>query len=193
MRRQRAGSRRVLGVALWLTLVAAAPEAWADAARAFVVDPATSHIRFYATSRFVDAEGWFHRFDGTILIDESRAEGASGKLVVELASVDTRNRLRDDHLRSADFFDVDRHPTATFVTTAVQPGDRQWTVLGQLTIRGVSRPITLPVTVSRIGDALRVAGELVVSRREFGISYQSVLNPIKDEVRVRIELVARPR
>lgn len=188
------GDPKALTAALALLLVArlGAWEASAEA-RAFVIDPAASQIRFFATSRFVDAEGWFRRFEGTIRIDETRPDTASGTLVVELASVDTRNGLRDDHLRSSDFFDVDRHPTATFVTTAVQPGDRQWTVLGQLTIRGVNRPITVPVAVSRAGDAFHVVGELIVRRRDFGITYQSVLNPIKDEVRVRVELTARPR
>jgi polyisoprenoid-binding protein YceI len=194
VKRTLVGDPKALTAALALLLVAGlgAREASAET-RAFVIDAAASQIRFFATSRFVDAEGRFRRFEGTIRIDETRPETASGTLVVELGSVDTRNGLRDDHLRSSDFFDVDRHPTATFVTTAVQPGDRQWTVLGQLTIRGVSRPITVPVAVSRAGDALHVVGELIVHRRDFGITYQSVLNPIKDEVRVRVELTARPR
>jgi polyisoprenoid-binding protein YceI len=188
-----AAGRAILSIALAVSLaLGAAATARAQAGRTLAIDPAASHVGFSATSRFVDAEGRFHRFEGTIRIDEAGSE-ASGALTVELASVDTRNRLRDDHLRSSDFLDVDRHPTATFVTTSVSPGDRQWTVSGRLTIRGVSRPVTLPVTVSRADGGLRVAGELVVSRREFGISYQSVLNPIRDEVRVRVDLVARPR
>jgi polyisoprenoid-binding protein YceI len=180
-------------VGLWLALGAApAAPAGAQDGRTLIVDPAASHVGFSATSRFVSAEGRFHRFEGTIRIDDT-GSGASGALTVDLASVDTDNRLRDDHLRSSDFLDVERHPTARFVTESVTPGEPRWTVTGRLTIRGVSRPVTLPVSVRRSDDGLRVSGELVISRREFGITYRSVLNPIRDEVRVRVDLLARPR
>ena len=91
MKRTLVGDPKTLTAALALLLVAGlgAREASAEA-RAFVIDPAASQIRFFATSRFVDAEGRFRRFEGTIRIDETRPETASGTLVVELGSARRR-------------------------------------------------------------------------------------------------------
>jgi polyisoprenoid-binding protein YceI len=111
-------------------------------------------------------------------------------VVVDITSIDTRNGLRDDHLRSADFFDAERHPTATFVTTTIQPAAEGVLVSGQLTIRGVTRPVSVPVALTREADAIRIVGEVALNRREYGIRYQSILNPIRDPVRLRVDLVA---
>lgn len=187
-----AGWAALARAALLGALVSAGPAVEAGP-RTWVVDLAASQLRFFATSRFVDAEGRFTRFRGTVRLDPERPEAATGELVVEVASVDTRNRLRDDHLRSADFFDTDQHPTATFVTAAVQPAPGRWLVTGALTIRGVTRRITVPVRVDLSGDTLRIAAEFTLNRQDFGIAYRSFLNPIRDEVRVWADLTARPQ
>jgi polyisoprenoid-binding protein YceI len=193
VRRWRTGPRRVARTSAVVGLLVApftAALAPADATGVFVIDPAKSQIRFFATSRFVDAEGNFRRFSGTLRFDPARVETASGEVVVDITSIDTRNGLRDDHLRSADFFDAERHPTATFVTTTIQPAAEGVLVSGQLTIRGVTRPVSVPVALTREADAIRIVGEVALNRREYGIRYQSILNPIRDPVRLRVDLVA---
>jgi polyisoprenoid-binding protein YceI len=156
--------------------------------RSYVVDSARSHIRFHAVSRLVDADGAFRRFAGELRLEPGRPETATGRIVVEVASIDTANRTRDDHLRSPDFFDAERHPQAVFVVTAVRPGGV--VVTGD---RGLTRPLSVPVTVTVAGEALRAAGRFVVNRREFGVAYQSWLNPVRDEVTVSFDLLAVPR
>lgn len=165
----------------------------AQEGRAYVVDPARSQIRFHAMSRLMDADGSFHRFSGEVRFDGSRPEAASARVTVEVASIDTGIRMRDDHLRSEDFFHVERHPTATFVVAAVSRDGERWVVNGQLTIHGVTRPLSLPVTVSRAGAELRIRGEFTANRQAFGIAYRSFFNPIRDEIRVWFDLVATPR
>lgn len=179
------------GLLLHLSLLVACSGGHAAAEeRVYAVDPARSQIRFHASSRLMDADGRFHRFGGEVRFDDSRPEAAAARLTVEVASIDTGIRMRDDHLRSEDFFHVERYPTATFLVASASRDAERWVVSGQLTVRGVTQPLSLPVTVSRTGAELRIRGEFTVNRQAFGISYRSFLNPIRDEVRVWIDLVA---
>ena len=161
--------------------------------RLYVVDPARSQIRFHAVSRFMDADGTFHRLAAEIRLDDGRPETAAGEVSVEVASIDTGIGMRDNHLRSADFFDVERHPRATFVLGAARREGERVVVSGTLTIRGVTRPVTVPVAVAVADRTIRVTGELTLNRVDFGIAYQSRLNPIRDEVKVWFDLTATAR
>lgn len=188
--RRRRGPGGRLGLVLGLLAALVPAPARADDPRLYVLDPARSHIRFHAVSRFMNADGRFGRFAGEIRLDGVGPETASARITVEVASIDTGIRMRDNHLRSDDFFHVEGHPEATFVTSSVRRELDRWVVAGQLTIRGVTRLVTVPVTVTTAEGTLRIVGELSVNRRDFGVAYQSVLNPIRDEVRVWFDLVA---
>ena len=161
--------------------------------RVYAIDPARSHIRFHAVSRFMDADGTFHRLAAEIRLDDGRPETASGEVRVEVASIDTGIGTRDNHLRSADFFDVERHPRATFALGAARREGERFVVSGALTVRGVTRPVTVPVAVAVADRTIRVTGELTLHRFDFGIAYQSRLNPIRDEVTVWFDLTATAR
>jgi len=176
------------GLLALLTATVAAAES-----RLYAIDPARSRLAFHATSRLMDADGVFARFGGEVRLEDDRLETATGRVVVEVASIDTGIPLRDRHLRSDDFFDVGRHPRATFVVSAVRREGDRVTVAGDLPIRGVSRPVEVPVTVTVSASSVRVVGALTLNRRDFGITYQSRLNPVGDEVRVSFELVAAGR
>jgi len=164
------------------------------APRRYVLDSARSAIRFHAGSRFMDADGTFHRLAGELRLDPEQPETVSGRIVVDVASIDTGIGLRDDHLRSDEFLDAARHPQAVFAVGGARPADAgapgRWLVTGDLTIRGVTRPLTVPVTVARDGGTLRIAGRFALNRRDFGVSYQSWLNPVRDEVTVSVDLTA---
>jgi polyisoprenoid-binding protein YceI len=178
-----------LAVALALLFVTEA----AAETRVYGVEPARSQLRFHATSRFMDADGRFTRFGGEVRLDDDRLDTASARLTVEVASIDTGITMRDGHLRSADFLDVEQHPRATLVVSGVRAASGRYTVTGELTIRGVTRPITAPVTATVAGDTLRIVGDLTLNRRDFGVAYQSRLNPVGDEVKVSVDLVATRR
>lgn len=140
------------------------------------LDPARSTIAFRQKTMWgmVTVNGTFAGITGE---GEVRPDGsASGTVTVDAASLDTKHTKRDTHLRSADFFDVDRHPAITFVVRNCVPRtDDTVEVSGQLTVRGVSRPqsFTARVTDSK-ADAVTLAAELTIDRTEFGISWNQM-------------------
>ncbi len=173
--------RRILtpgAVAAGLALAAAMP-ASAQAADTYVFDPSHTYIGFVVDHLgFSQVRGRFASFDGTLVLDTENLEAAELSVTIDTASVDTGWAERDDHLRDDDFFDVEAHPAATFVSTAVtQTGENTLAVTGDFTLLGVTQPITLDVTVNRIGehpfqDDVTVAGFSAVStirRSDFGM------------------------
>jgi polyisoprenoid-binding protein YceI len=167
------------------------PPAQAEPVR-FRIDAAESAVTFHATSRLVNADGRFHRFEGEVVVDPTDAATARIRLAVEAASIDTANQRRDNHLRSEDFFHVDRFPTATFESVRVEPRGSSATVVGRLTIRGVTRELAVPVTVEVSGERLVARGEFSINRTDYGITYSSFINPIGDIVRVGFMFRGRP-
>jgi polyisoprenoid-binding protein YceI len=154
------------------------------------VDRAHSEINFTAASRLLDAHGFFGKWDADVQIDPAALERSTVRLVIDAASINTRIDRRDNHLRSADFFDVANHPTITFVSTAMtRTGPSAGTVTGDLTVRGVTKTMTIPVTIVFYENGRgRFRGTFPIKRREFGVSYQSNLNPIEDVVEVQFNM-----
>jgi polyisoprenoid-binding protein YceI len=110
------------------------------------IDPSHSEIQFFVRHMMIaKVRGRFREFEGTIRIAE-RPEDSWVEVVIEAASIDTRDRSRDEHLRSADFLDVERYPEVRFTSTSVGPGGTgRWQVAGDLTVRDVTRPVVLDV------------------------------------------------
>jgi polyisoprenoid-binding protein YceI len=162
----------------------------AGGARAHAVDPAHSEINFTASSRLLDAHGFFGKWDADVQLDPDAFERSTVRLTIDAASINTRNERRDTHLRSADFFDAANHPTITFVSTSVaRTSPTTGVITGDLTMRGVTRQVQVPVTVKFYeGGRGRFLGAFAVRRRDYGISYQSRLNPIEDEVAVQFNM-----
>ena len=110
------------------------------------IDPSHSEIQFFVRHMMISkVRGRFREFEGTIYVGE-RPEDSWVEVVIEAASIDTRDRTRDEHLRSADFLDVEHHPELRFKSTSVRPGVNDlWDVTGDLTVRGVTRQVVLHV------------------------------------------------
>ncbi len=183
----------------WLTaaagLVALALAAWSGAATAdplrFRVQPEASEVGFKATSRFMNANGKFSRFAGDVVVDPRDPTTARVRLTVEVASIDTGIGMLDNHLRSSEFFDVERFPTVTFESQSVGMAGRRATVTGRLTMHGVTQEIVVPVDVQLSETALVATGEFALNRNDYGINYQSFVNPIGNTVRVTFTFRAR--
>ena len=139
----------------------------------------------------MNAEGRFSRFSGDVLVDPAVLTGARIALTIEAASLDTGIAMRDRHLRSSDFFDVERFPTVTFESLRVESAGRRATVVGHLTLHGVTREIAVPIDVQITSTALVASGEFIVNRGEYAMNYDSFLNPIGNEVRVSFIFRAR--
>ena len=175
-----------------------------QAAGTYDLDLAHSYVGFAVRHLAVaTVRGRFSDFDGVVVVGDDRTDAPlrSAHVVIEAGSVDTCNDRRDDHLRSADFFDVATHPTWTFASTAVRStAAGAFDVDGELTIRGTTCPVTLsaelggvvvdPYGQVRIGFS--AAGE--IDRRDFGVSFGAVLDGgglvVANQVRIEVEAEA---
>ena len=159
------------------------------------VDPVHSgigfEVRHFGISTF---RGGFRDFEGKIVTGEAGLEGVEG--TIETASFDVSDEQLAGHLRSPDFFDVDAHPQARFASTSVEfTGDGRYRLLGDLTLRGVTKPIELDVTVEGAAAdptggeriALSAVGEL--NRDDYGISWNSQLDNGSSVVGEKVRLV----
>lgn len=184
----------LLRPAVLLAFIALAVAGVAGPARAevirFQIQPDGSELTFKATSWLVNANGRFHRFSGEVLADPKDLPAARVAVAVEAASIDTRIARRDTHLRSADFLDVEKHPTISFESTAVEPGARS--ISGKLTLRGVTREVTVPLTVELTDGVVTARGQFVVNRFDYDVSYQSRINPVGEDVSIAFVFRARP-
>ena len=151
-------------------------------AGAYDLDMSHSTVGFFVKHLMVaKTRGRFGQFHGTVVIADDPLE-SSVEVEIDMASVDTRDEGRDDHLRSSDFFDVEQYPTMTYRSTAVTPaGSGTWAVDGDLTAHGVTHPVRLLVDFeggvtdpwgnSRAGFS--ATAEL--DREAFGITFNQVL------------------
>ncbi|MGA8725953.1 MAG: YceI family protein [Acidimicrobiales bacterium] len=135
-------------------------------------------VRHMAVSK---VRGGLNTFEGTVVIGEDPLD-STVEVAIDATSVDTRDEARDNHLRSNDFFDVENHPKWTFVSTAIRPtGDDQWEVDGELTIRGVTRPVTLHTVFEGVvrdpyGNVrLGFTATTSIDRNEFGVAFNAVM------------------
>lgn len=164
------------------------------------VDPAHSLVSFVARHAMVaKVRGRFDRFEGTITIAED-LPASSVWATVDLASIDTGDPTRDDHLRSADFFDVEEHPQMTFVSTGVRQEGDHYVVSGDLTVRGVTRPLDLDVEfngvtrdpMGRTRAGFSATGQL--NRKDFGLTWNMLLEAggvlVSDTITLELEIAA---
>lgn len=183
--------RRIASAVLALAALAwTAPPAAADPLR-FRIQPEASEITFRATSRLMNADGHFGRLSGDVVVDPAVITTAKITLTIDAGSLDTGIQMRDNHLRSGDFLDVERFPTIAFQSVRVESSGRRATVVGRLTLHGVTREIAVPVDVQVTNTALVASGEFIVNRGEYAMNYNSFLNPIGNEVRVAFTFRAR--
>ncbi|SCK29213.1 YceI family protein [Streptomyces sp. WMMB 322] len=168
----------------------------------YVLDPTHTRIGFVARHAMVTkVRGAFNDFTGTAHIDGDKPEQSSAELVIKAESIDTRNPDRDAHLRSNDFLKMEDFPEITFRSTGVrQSGEDTFEVTGDLTIKGVTRSVTVPFTYegqatdpfgnSRIG----LEGSTTINRQEFGVSWNAALETggflVSDKVTLEFEISA---
>ena len=140
--------------------------------------------------------GVFSTFSGTVEVAEEPT-GSAVQVVVDVASIDTKDANRDEHLRTNDFFSAPEHPTMTFASTSIAGGGTQWLVTGDLTIRGVTHRITLDTTFEGLatdpwgGDRAAFSATAEVDREDFGMTWNAALETggvlVGKKVKVEIE------
>jgi polyisoprenoid-binding protein YceI len=168
----------------------------------YAIDPTHSRIGFVARHAMVTkVRGSFNVFDGSGYFDAEHPAASHLELTIQAASIDTRNADRDGHLKSNDFFDMETYPEITFASTAVEQIDPEsYRVTGDLTIKGVTKPVTVdfeytgtaidPYQNQRIG----FEGKTTVNRKDWGISWNAALDAggvlVSEKVTLEFEVSA---
>ena len=163
------------------------------------LDPAHSNVEFAVKHLMIaTVRGRFAAVNGTLEVDEKNPTNAKVDVTIAVASIDTRQEQRDAHLRSGDFFDAERFPTMHFVSKRVDGDPRgEFKVVGDLTIRDVTREITLNVTSEGLGKdpwggyraGFSATGK--VDRREYGLTWNQTLETggivVGDEIKLTVD------
>ena len=165
----------------------------------FEFDPAHTSIGFRAKHMMVSTvRGEFGKFAGYVELDGDDPTTARGEATIEVASIDTRQEQRDAHLRSGDFFDVDKYPEMKFASTSVKSlAPDRYEVRGDLTIKDVTKPVTLEVTFEgRFNDPwgkdrAGITATGTIDRRDWGLTWNQVLEAgrvvVGDKIQLQIE------
>jgi polyisoprenoid-binding protein YceI len=166
------------------------------------IDPAHTDTGFAVRHMMISTvKGRFADVSGTITLDEADLSGSSVEVEIGVASIDTRQEERDAHLRSADFFDAENHPKITFRSRRVEAtGGGDFRVIGDLTIRGVTREVVLEATDEgratdpwgneKAGFSARTA----IDRQDFGLTWNAALETggilVGNEIKISLEVQA---
>lgn len=168
----------------------------------YAIDPSHSRIGFAARHAMVaKVRGSFNDFEGTGYLDLDEPSNSNLQLTIQVASIDTRNEDRDNHLRTNDFFDLENYPEIRFASTGVEKVDGEtFRVTGDLTVKDVTRSVTFdleyegaavdPFQNQRVG----LEGSLVVNRKDFGLSWNAALDAggvlVSEKVTLEFEVSA---
>jgi len=179
----------------------ASTQAVADITGDYVLDPTHSRVGFSARHAMVTkVRGHFDELEGTAHVDVANPASSSVSVTLRTASVTTGQAQRDAHLRTSDFFDIETYPEITFVSTSVEADGDEWAVTGDLTINGVSKPVT--VDFEQTGSArdpygnLRVGfeGGVTIDRTDWGLSFNAALETggvlVSEKIRLELDISA---
>jgi polyisoprenoid-binding protein YceI len=173
----------------------------ATAVRTFQIDKTHSEAAFQVRHLITKVRGNFADFDGTIEFDEARPEQSTVGFTIQAASITTNVADRDAHLRSDDFFAVEKYPTITFRSTGIVPqGQDAFAVTGDLTMRGVTKQVVIPVTFLGVAvdpwgnQKIAFEGEVTLNRKDFGLTWNAALETggflVGDDVKVTLSIQA---
>lgn len=173
----------------------------ATAVRTFAIDKTHSEAAFQVRHLITKVRGRFDDFGGRIEFNADQPAASTVTFEIQAASIDTSTPDRDAHLRSDDFFAVEKYPTITFASTKIEPtGGNDYAVTGNLTMRGVTKAITIPVTfLGTAGDPWgnqRIAfeGEVTINRKDFGLNWNAALEAggflVGDDVKIALSVQA---
>jgi len=167
----------------------------------WALDPAHTTIEFEAKHLMVaKVRGRFTEFEGALRIGDDPTQ-SSVTVTIKAATLDTQTQQRDDHLRSADFLEVDKYPDIAFASTVVEHDkDDDWKISGDLTIHGVTRPVTLKTEYSGQtadpwgGQRAAFSAETRIDREDWGLTWNQALEAggwlVSKEIRIRLEVEA---
>jgi polyisoprenoid-binding protein YceI len=166
------------------------------------IDPSHSGVHFTVRHLVISkVRGSFGKWQGVVEFDEQSPSASSVSVRIDAASIDTREEKRDAHLRSPDFFDVDKYPELTFTSTRVEKrSDSEYRVSGDLTIHGVTRPVVLASELLGRGkdpwgnERIGFAATTTINRKDFGLSWNQALETggvlVGDKIEIALDIQA---
>lgn len=183
----------------FLALALANGSLWA--ADKYEIDPVHSVVGFTVKHLMVsNVKGQFTDYAGVIMYDEKDVTKSSIDVTIQAASINTANAKRDEHLKSAEFFDVAKFPTLTFKSNKIEKRAAGTVAVGTLTIKGVSKEIELPFTVNGVikdpwgNTKLGAEASTAINRQDFGITWNKSLDGggvvVSDEVKIQLDIEA---
>ncbi|MDH3603245.1 MAG: YceI family protein [Candidatus Tectomicrobia bacterium] len=185
-----------LGMVIVALLISLGLTGGALAADEYMVDNAHAAVSFVVRHLVISkVRGQFEDFDAKLLINTDDITKSSMQGAIKVASINTDNEKRDKHLRSPDFFDADQHPEIMFVSKRIEKNGDGYVMIGDFTIRGVTKEIALPFTITEPivhGKKTRVGfeAELEIDRQDYGIAYSKVADTgglvVGNEVKIEI-------
>jgi len=166
-------------------------------------DKAHSFIQFTVNHNgLTEVPGFFRDFTGAISFDAKDISKSTVEFTAKTTSIDTGVGARDNHLRTADFFDAAKYPEISFKSTKVQKKGKGWMLTGDLTMKGVTRSITFPFQIvgslaatDRVGPKMGIAAETTINRRDFGVNWGSnvpgtSIPVVSDSVKISLQIDA---
>lgn len=189
---------RTLVISFAALLALASPALAADT---YQIDPVHSRLGFTVRHLTINnVEGRFMDFSGTVQYDEQDITKSSANVTIKATSVNTENNMRDNDLRSANFFDVTKYPTLTFQSSGVEKQGDGYVLVGTLTMHGVSKPIKIPFTIlGKVKDPwgntrVGLEGSLTINRQDYGINYSKTIDNgglvVSNEVKIQLNIEA---
>jgi polyisoprenoid-binding protein YceI len=186
---------KILAVAAVASALACAASA---AVETYAIDPVHSSVGFSIRHFVSKVPGFFTKFSGTIVVDRDNLENSSVQAVIDVGSVNTNNDQRNGHLKSPDFFDVAKYATITFKSTSwKKTGDGTFDVAGDLTIKGITKPVVLKTSLLGFGPGMRGAqlsgweASTTIKKSDFGVNGPAMLGKaLGDDVAISISIEA---
>jgi len=167
----------------------------------YTIDASHTRLGFSARHAMVTTvRGQFGDFDGTAHADSENPAASSVALTIRAASVSTGTADRDGHLTSGDFFDVENHPQITFTSTSVERDGTEWTITGDLTIKGVTKPVTIPfeetgTAVDPYGNTrVGFEGATTINRKDWDLTWNAALETggvlVSEKIKLEFDISA---
>ena len=171
----------------------ASPQTSAAGAQKYLITSQNSKIEFTGSQVAGKHDGSFQKFSGEITYS-GQPETSHVNVTIDTSSLNADDPKLTEHLKTADFFDVTKYPTATFTSTAIKPGGDKGashTVTGNLTLHGVTKSVTFPATIAATADAVNVDASFSINRKDFNINYAGPTNNlIRDDVVLTLKIHA---
>ncbi len=165
----------------------------------WTLDKAHSAVDFSVKHMMIsNVRGTFKKFDVAVDFSEDSPQDGNVDVSIDASSIETQEERRDNHLRSADFFEVEKYPRITFVSNHIEPkGKDRYDVFGQLTIKGISLPVTLDTEISGYGKdhtghrKVGINAKTEINRKDFGLNWNMALEAggvlVGDRIKISIE------